>query len=48
MHNGEKYGDRVVVPESYRNEILCVGHTIPLAGQMGGAKTLNRIAVHFF
>ena len=48
MHNGVKYVDRVVIPESYRNEILRVGHTIPLAGHMGGAKSLNRIAAHFF
>ena len=48
MHNGEKYVDRVVVPESYRNEILRVGHTIPLAGHMRGAKTLNRIAANVF
>ena len=47
-HNGTKYVDRIVVPESYRNEILRVGHTIPLSGHMGNAKTLDRIAAHFF
>ena len=30
-HDGERYVDRIVIPESYRNEILHVGHTIPLA-----------------
>ena len=46
--NGIKYVDRIVVPESYRNEILRVGHTIPLSGHMGSKKTLERIAAHFF
>ena len=36
------------VIEAYRNEILRVAHTIPLAGHMGSTKTLNRIEVHFF
>ena len=47
-HNGTRYVDRIVVPESYRNEILRVGHAIPLSGHMGNAKTLDRIAAHFF
>ena len=42
-HNGTRYVDRIVVPESYRNEILRVAHTIPLSGHMGFAKTLDRI-----
>ena len=46
--NGIRYVDRIVVPESYRNEILRVGHTIPLSGHMGSKKTLERITVHFF
>ena len=46
--NGTRYIDRMIVPESYRNEILRVGHTIPLEGHMGGNKTLERIAAHFF
>lgn len=46
--NGTRYVDRIVVPESYRNEILRVGHTIPLSGHMGAKKTLERIAAHFF
>ena len=46
--NGIRYVDRIVVPEAYRNEILRVGHTIPLSGHMGSKKTLERIAVHFF
>ena len=47
-HDGERYVDRVVVPESYRNEILRVGHTIPLSGHLGISKTHSRIATHFF
>ena len=46
-HNGARYVDRIVVPESYRNEILRVGHTIPLSGHMGSKKTFDRIAAHF-
>ena len=46
--NGIRYVDRIVVPEAYRNEILRVGHTIPLSGHMGSKKTLERIAAHFF
>ena len=46
-HNGTRYVDRIVVPESYRNEILRVAHTIPLSGHMGFAKTLDRIGAHF-
>ena len=46
-HNGTRYVDQIVVPESYRNEILRVGHTIPLSGHMGSKKTLERIAAHF-
>ena len=46
--NGTRYVDRVVVPESYRNEILRICHTIPLSGHMGRKKTLERITVHFF
>ena len=48
VHDGLRYVARVVVPEAYRNEILRVAHTIPLAGHMGSTKTLNRIEVHFF
>ena len=47
-HNGTRYVDRIVVPESYRNEILRVAHTIPLSGHMAFAKTLDRIGAHFF
>lgn len=46
--NGTRYVDRIVVPESYRNEILRVGHTIPLSGHMGRNKTVERISAHFF
>ena len=46
--NAVKKVDRIVVPEAYRNEILRVAHTIPLAGHMGVRKTLDRITAHFF
>ena len=46
-HNGTRYVDRIVVPESYRNEILRVAHTITLSGHMGFSKTLDRIGAHF-
>ena len=35
------------MPESYRNEILRVGHTFPSSGHMGSKKTFDRIASHF-
>ena len=34
LHNGKFYNDRVVVPESYRAELLRVAHSIPLSGHM--------------
>jgi hypothetical protein len=48
MHNGKFYTDRVVVPESYRKEILRVAHGIPLSGHMGMDKTQERIEAHFY
>jgi hypothetical protein len=48
MHDGSRSVDRIVVPESCRNEILRVGHAIPLSGHMGGEKTFNRISTNFF
>ncbi|RUA04454.1 MAG: hypothetical protein DSY43_06235 [Gammaproteobacteria bacterium] len=48
LHNGKLFIDRVVVPESYRGEILRVAHSIPLAGHMGIDKTRQRIEVHFY
>lgn len=47
-HNGTRYLDRIIAPESHRKEILQVGHTIPLSCHMGGKKTFKCIAVHFF
>ena len=44
--NGTWYVDHIVVPESYRNYILLVGHTILLSGHMGRKKTLERITAH--
>ena len=46
--NGIRYVDRIVAPESYRNKILWVDHTIPLSGHMGSKKTLERITALFF
>ena len=53
--NGTRYVDRIVVPESYRNEILRVGQTIPLSGHMARKETVKtrkkmvqRITAHFF
>ena len=34
-HHGTRYVDRIVVLELHRNEILRVGHTVPLCGHMG-------------
>ena len=45
--NGTRYVDRIAERESYSNEILRVGHTIPLSGHMGSKKTVERIAAHF-
>ena len=39
---------RVVVPESLKQRVLSVGHESPLAGHMGGVKTLVRLATRFF
>ena len=47
-HDGKTCIDRVVVPESYRQEIIRLGHTVPLAGHMGRDKTLERISSHFY
>ena len=46
--NEVRYHDRIVVPESYRNEILRVAHSIPLSGHMGSKKTFSRISPYFF
>ncbi|KAK3698954.1 hypothetical protein QZH41_003112 [Actinostola sp. cb2023] len=47
-HNGLPYVDRIVVPESYRPEILRISHTLPLAGHLGREKTISRIGAHFY
>ena len=41
IHNGEKYVDRVAVPEFCRNEILRVGHPIPLGVHMARTPLLE-------
>ena len=46
-HNGMRYVDPIVVPESYGSEILRVGRAIPLSGHMGYTKNLDSNAVHF-
>ena len=46
-HNGTRFVDGIVVPESYRNENLPVGQTIPSSGHMGSKKTFDRMAAHF-
>ena len=46
--NGIKYVDLIVVPESYRNEILRGDHTIPPSSHIGSKKTLERITALFF
>ena len=48
MPDGSRFVDRIVVPESYRQEILRIAHSIPLAGHMGVKKTIDRITAHFF
>ena len=48
VHNAVRFLDRIVIPESYINEILHIGHTIPLSGHMGTSKTLSRIGTHFY
>lgn len=48
MHDGVMHVDRIVVPESYRSEILRISHAIPLAGHLGRDKTKSRIDAHFF
>ena len=46
--SGNEGVDRAVVPESFRPEILRLGHDVPLAGHMGQEKTRERIGAHFF
>ncbi|KAK3726525.1 hypothetical protein QZH41_004646 [Actinostola sp. cb2023] len=36
---------RIVVPESYRQEILRISHAIPLAGHLAKEKTISRLGV---
>ncbi|XP_071490828.1 uncharacterized protein [Diadema antillarum] len=40
--------DQIVVPPTYRKEILRLAHEIPMAGHMGVKKILCRIRTHFF
>jgi len=39
---------QVVVPTSYRNDILSMAHETPLSGHLGVKKTLHKILNHFY
>ena len=39
---------QIVVPKSYRQEILSMAHETPLAGHMGVTKTCQKILNHFY
>ncbi|XP_077863555.1 uncharacterized protein LOC144347604 [Saccoglossus kowalevskii] len=39
---------QIVVPHSYRHEILRIAHSIPVAGHLGVRKTEARIMAHFY
>ncbi|XP_006813839.1 uncharacterized protein LOC100372062 [Saccoglossus kowalevskii] len=39
---------QIVVPHSYRHEILRIAHSIPVAGHLGIRKTDARIMAHFY
>jgi hypothetical protein len=39
---------QIVVPKSYRQEILSLAHETPLAGHLGINKTYNKILTHFY
>ena len=39
---------QIVVPKSYRQEILSMAHKIPLSGHMGVTKTYQKILNHFY
>ena len=39
---------QVVVPESYRQEIISMAHDTPLSGHLGVNKTYHKISQHFY
>eukprot|EP00066_Takifugu_rubripes_P025346 XP_011614612.1 PREDICTED: uncharacterized protein LOC105418111 [Takifugu rubripes] len=39
---------QVIVPKAYRNDILSMGHCLPLGGHLGVNKTVNKIIKQFF
>ena len=39
---------QIVLPQSYRDNVLSIAHDIPLAGHLGSNKTTDRILQHFF
>ncbi|KAI3377106.1 hypothetical protein L3Q82_000303 [Scortum barcoo] len=41
-------GERLVVPQGLREQVLQLGHSIPWAGHLGTKKTLDRIASRFY
>uniref|UniRef100_A0A3Q1GC55 Gypsy retrotransposon integrase-like protein 1 n=1 Tax=Acanthochromis polyacanthus TaxID=80966 RepID=A0A3Q1GC55_9TELE len=40
--------ERLVVPQTLRDQVLELGHSIPWAGHLGAKKTLDRIASRFY
>ena len=39
---------QIVLPKSYRNEVLSIAHETPLSGHLGVKKTYNKLLNHFF
>ena len=39
---------RIIVPTSYRHEILSLAHDTPLSGHLGINKTLQKVTTHFY
>ena len=46
--DGWKVVNQVVIPPSYRSDILSLGHELPLAGHLGIKKTFKRIMCQFY
>ena len=39
---------QIIVPKSYRHEILSLAHDTPLSGHLGINKTLQKVTTHFY
>ena len=39
---------QIVVPKSYRDDILSLAHETPMSGHLGVNKTYNKVLNHFF